>query len=183
MEHFYAGERIIMRSPARRDIPSIVELADDKLVARYTNIPSPYSRKDAAFFLKRCKRERKEGSGLIFGVELKEESRLIGMIGLIHFNAKSRRAVLGYWFGRPYWGKGLGSESVGMALRFAFEKLDLTRVVAQVWHPNVASARVLEKCGFSLEGRLRKHIKKNGEWYDELVYGILRKEFEQYRNT
>lgn len=171
------GDKIRIRPPERGDIKSVVELANNQEVARYTKIPHPYSSRDAAWFIRRCKRERKEGSGFTFAIEFKPESRSIGMIGLSNYSAENRRAVLGYWLGRPYWGRGIASEAVKLALIFAFERFELDRVLAHVWHPNVASARVLEKCGFTLEGRLRKHTLRNGEIYDDLVYGILKEEF------
>ena len=62
-------------------------------------------------------------------------------------------------------------------LRFGFEELKLFRITAGVMHPNLASARMLERAGCKLEGRYRKSFKQYGRWVDELRYGILKEEF------
>jgi [ribosomal protein S5]-alanine N-acetyltransferase len=57
-------------------------------------------------------------------------------------------------------------------MRYAFENFDIERAYARPFGSNVASQRVLEKSGFTLEDRFSKTIYKNGRWEDELVYAI-----------
>jgi len=98
-----------------------------------------------------------------------------GGIGLVPFTDVYRNtAELGYWLGEPFWGRGILSEAVPAVTEYGFSQLNLRRIQAGVYDRNPASARVLEKAGFQLEGRLRSHVTKEGEVMDELVYGKVR---------
>lgn len=81
-----------------------------------------------------------------------------------------KNAELGYWLGEKYWGNGILTRAIPQVLAFAFKTYDLSRVFARPFGTNVASQRVLEKTGFTLEAKLEKTIFKNGEYLDELIY-------------
>ena len=83
-------------------------------------------------------------------------------------------AELGYWLAEPYWGRGLMTEAVRAVTRSAFDELSLFRIEAGVFGWNVSSVRVLEKTGYSFEGRLRKQVFKDGQRVDVLLYSRLR---------
>ena len=61
---------------------------------------------------------------------------------------------------------------------YAFRELKLKRLTAHTFAFNLASARVLEKNGFKLEGRLRKHLLKDGKLIDARFYGLLKEDLE-----
>jgi RimJ/RimL family protein N-acetyltransferase len=63
--------------------------------------------------------------------------------------------------------------AVGKACQFAFSEWGLAKITAHVFARNAASARVLEKCGFELEGYLKKHYLKDGEFLDAKPYGLI----------
>jgi [ribosomal protein S5]-alanine N-acetyltransferase len=88
---------------------------------------------------------------------------------------------LGYWIGKPYWGRGFCTEAARAVLRYAFTELGLNRVHAYHFHHNPASGRVLQKIGMTHEGLLRQHVKKWGQFIDNELYSILRSEFENTR--
>ena len=71
------------------------------------------------------------------------------------------------------------TEAVKLVLKFAFEKLKLHRIYANLFEENVASRRVLEKAGFKLEGIMRECRYKYNRWHNELKFGILKKEYEK----
>jgi RimJ/RimL family protein N-acetyltransferase len=79
-------------------------------------------------------------------------------------------ATAGYWLGEEFWGRGIMTEVVTAVTDFCFENFPLRRISAEVFANNPASARVLEKAGFSFEGRLRNHVLKDGELLDSLLY-------------
>lgn len=83
-------------------------------------------------------------------------------------------ADLTFWVGRPFWGKGIGTAAVRIATSYAFDTLGLERVQAFVYDWNEASPRVLEHCGFTFEGRLRRYVLKDGRFGDALLYSRLR---------
>ena len=101
------------------------------------------------------------------------------MISLMNIDEKNKNAEIGYWLGKKYWGKGIMREAVKLILQFGFKKLKLERIYAKVLHPNVASAKLLEKSGLRYEGRLRRATLRRGRWYDDLCFGILKTELRK----
>lgn len=100
-----------------------------------------------------------------------------GGIGLIFGSDIYRRsAEIGFWLGEEFWGKGIVTEAVQAVTKHAFSEYDLCRIFAGVFPWNGASVRVLEKSGFTFEARLRRHLTKNGESVDELIYALLKEE-------
>ena len=79
-------------------------------------------------------------------------------------------AELGYFLGRRYWGRGVMTDAVRAVTRYAFEELRLHRVFAVPYAHNAASARVLEKAGYTLEGRMRRSVVKDGVVLDQWLY-------------
>jgi RimJ/RimL family protein N-acetyltransferase len=78
--------------------------------------------------------------------------------------------TVGYWLGEKFWGRGIMTEVVTAVTDFCFDNFPFRRISAEVFANNPASARVLEKAGFTLEGRLKNHILKDGEVLDSLLY-------------
>ena len=82
-------------------------------------------------------------------------------------------AEVGYWVGEPYWGQGLATDAIRTMAKYAFETLTFRRLQAGVFATNPASARVLEKAGFRLEGTAVDGAYKNGQFVDLLNYALL----------
>ena len=92
----------------------------------------------------------------------------ISMIRALYFWLKKiswakKKADIGYWLAKEYWGKGVMGEAVSLVLKFAFFKLKFVRVGGLVFEENKASIKVLEKTGFKYEGKLRKYRKHAGK--------------------
>ena len=89
---------------------------------------------------------------------------------------------IGYWLGVPYWGRGLMTDAVRLVAYFSFQHLDAVRVYATVFVGNTGSRRVPEKCGFALDGTLRCHSFKWGQWRDEWFFSLLRTDWEAHKD-
>ena len=85
-----------------------------------------------------------------------------------------RSAAVGYWLGQPFWGRGIATEALRAVTDYAFTTLDICRLEAGVFDWNPASARVLEKAGYVLEGRSRLAVTKAGRTGDRLLYALVR---------
>ncbi len=81
--------------------------------------------------------------------------------------------TIGYWLGRVYWGRGLATAAVGHFVPWAANTFGFRRFAAEVFEGNGASMRVLEKCGFVREGVRRTHVYKDGQFVDEVIYGLV----------
>jgi ribosomal-protein-alanine N-acetyltransferase len=109
----------------------------------------------------------------------KEDNVLVGGLAL----ANIRRGVaqagsLGYWVGAPHVRRGYMGAAVRALMPVAFDVLRLHRVEAACIPTNLASIRLLEKCGFRREGYARQYLCINGFWQDHLLYARLRTDAE-----
>jgi RimJ/RimL family protein N-acetyltransferase len=160
-----------LRPFASGDRESLARLANDELIWRnMTNrFPHPYTVQDADDWLGLCAGEGQQTRN--FAIEV--EGQLVGGIGLeLLEGEKEGVGNIGYWIARDYWNRGIATQALGVMTQYAFRVFSVRRLQACVFGWNPASGRVLEKCGFELEGRLRGTIIKGGEVTDELWYGL-----------
>jgi RimJ/RimL family protein N-acetyltransferase len=108
---------------------------------------------------------------------LAEEEKLIGRVHLTVTQPHIREWEVGWTIHHAYWGHGYASEAAKSLLHLAFTELQAHRVVAFCHVNNAASTRVMEKIGMQYEAHLRETVWLNERWWDELVYGILEREY------
>ncbi len=161
-----------LRPLRRDDAPAIARHANNPDVARYLRdrFPSPYSVDDALRFFEYVEHARDE---CVACIEI--AGAAAGAIGL-QFRSDVERcsAELGYWLGEPFWGRGVITAAIRCFTAWAMPRFELTRVYAEVFADNPASARVLEKCGFARVGVLRKAAIKHGRHHDYILYDLVR---------
>jgi RimJ/RimL family protein N-acetyltransferase len=132
--------------------------------------PSPYTFDDAEGWLRHCARVV---PAVDFAIEVGGEAS--GGIGVeLGSDVERVGAEVGYWLGQSCWGRGVMSGAVQAFAPWALDRYNLARLYARVFAFNVASARVLEKAGFALEGRLKHSAFKNGALIDQLLYARTR---------
>jgi RimJ/RimL family protein N-acetyltransferase len=137
-------ERLILRPPGRQDLNQFVPLIGDYEVAKYlSRVPHPYTEQNGRDFLLMAARGWARDEDHIFAIGLKNARACIGMCG-VH---PSRGWEIGYWLGRPYWGRGFTTEAGQVLIQYAFDQ-GANRLAARWFHDNPASGRVLEKLGF-----------------------------------
>jgi RimJ/RimL family protein N-acetyltransferase len=159
---------------------AIQRLASDPAIAAATRMPHPYPENGARDFIERQAAERARGSA--YGFAIVDLGEVVGVCGLEGI-AKGGEGELGYWVGRPFWGRGYATLAVRMVLEFAFQNLRLQQVNASVLETNATSRRVLEKNGFELL-RLGRHDDPLLKRPDELlaVYSITRQRWDDLRS-
>jgi RimJ/RimL family protein N-acetyltransferase len=153
------------------DVASIVRYANDREVWRNLRdrFPHPYTPADADNWL-RLVETLPAGSQFAITVG----GAAVGGIGLhLQEDVHRRSAEIGYWLGRPFWGRGIATAAVRAMSGHAFALFDLCRLHALVFEWNPASRRVLERAGYTLEGRLRRSIVKDGQVIDAFLYAIV----------
>jgi [ribosomal protein S5]-alanine N-acetyltransferase len=150
------------------DAQSLAKHANNRRVwlAVRDRFPHPYTIPDAHEFLQRAVTEQPE---LKFCIEI--AGAAAGGIG-VHPGEDVHRhtATVGYWLGEEFWGRGVMTEAVTAVTNFCSENFPLRRISAEVFANNPASARVLEKAGFTFEARLKDNVVKDGELLDSLLY-------------
>ena len=102
------------------------------------------------------------------------DNHVIGSINIV-ISKKHHTGEIAYCLSKKYWRMGLMSDAINSLTKYYFDKYDLVRISAEAIEPNVASRKLLEKCGFSLEGILRKkYYCKTNKNEDAYVYAIIR---------
>lgn len=168
-------QKLSLRPYQKGDLTSLVAAINNKNVSRYlARIPFPYTAKDGREWIERCQEEddKEEPSEINFAVDIGD--KVVGGIGLKKIE-KNHQVELGYWLAEPYWGQGIMTEAVNLITKFAFGKLKLIRIYAYVFEPNKASMKVLKKVGFTLEGIMKKGVKKDGRLFDRYLFAKLGK--------
>jgi RimJ/RimL family protein N-acetyltransferase len=142
--------RLVLRRPTRADAARLAELADDTEVAEnLSTLPHPYGLDDALAYIDNTEIGV---TRINLGVYLKGEAG--GFIGTVSLMPRDgERFVVGYWIGRPYWGKGYATEASQAIVDLAFARIGVDAVAATTRVTNGASRRVLEKCGFQYAGQ------------------------------
>jgi RimJ/RimL family protein N-acetyltransferase len=132
--------------------------------------PHPYRANDARNWLESVIDFKPETN---FAISVAGEA--VGGIGFsIQPDVGLRSAEIGYWLGEEFWRRGIATEALTAVTEHAFANFDLCRLFAYVFEWNHASVRVLEKAGFTQEGRLKKSVTKNGKTIDQFLYAIVR---------
>jgi RimJ/RimL family protein N-acetyltransferase len=140
--------RLLLRPPEPEDARAIAGLADNPRIAHQTaRMPYPYRERDALEWIDRAARS---GTEVSLAIETRDGARLVGAAG---FGVLSGGEVeIGYWVGEPFWGRGYATEAVQAVIDHAFAARGLPRLNGRCRVGNMASRRVLEKCGFQYQG-------------------------------
>jgi RimJ/RimL family protein N-acetyltransferase len=142
-------ERLVLRPPVLADAPAIAALADNRKVAEMTtSIPHPYRVEDAESWIAG---KTGECPGVAFAIFEKQSGAFVGICSY-EWRGGETTPEIGYWAGEPFWGRGYGTEAVRAMIDHAFTATDLEALSASCRVTNVASRRVLEKCGFQWTG-------------------------------
>lgn len=171
MQHAPKG-KVNLRPLTMADAPKMAELANNKNISinLRDGFPHPYTLEHAKSFVEMC---MAQDPTTIFGIVY--DGEYVGNVGLTKGTDVYRKsAELGYFLGEPYWNRGIMTQAVNLATQFAFERLNVVRVFSSIFEYNIASQRVLEKCGFTREAVLKKAVFKSGQLWDEIRYAKLR---------
>lgn len=171
------GPTLRVRIPREEDAAALFREASDPDVTRWFSW-GPYSSEgEARSYIARLAPQRARGEHLDLLIEHREAGP-IGISGLSEFALRDRRAVLGTWLGRAWWGTGANRESKALMCHLAFALLGLERLGAYSNVEHERSQRALERIGFRREGVLRCYHRHRGRALDVVVFGLLRADWE-----
>lgn len=163
---------VIIRPLQENDAGRLALLANNKNISDKLRdgFPHPYTIKDAKDFIAKFKDQKQ---AKVFAIEYNGE--YVGNIGLTQETDIYRNsAELGYFIGEPYWNMGITSKAIKLICEYGFNQMDIIRIHCGVFEYNLASQRLLEKCGFQKEGIFKKAISKKGKIWDEVRFAKLK---------
>jgi len=166
-------KRLVLRLLEKGDLPALFAVNGDDEVFRYSPRESWKTPADGEAWFARVMAHRESGATMQFVIVLRDGGRPIGTLAVFHFEESVGSAEIGYVLGREHWGKGLMKEALDGFVEFAFAALELKRLEAELDPRNEASVKVLERVGFTNEGRRRRNYFAKGEVTDTGLYGML----------
>ena len=164
-------QKINIRNWQISDAQALAAVANNRNVwnSIRNEFPSPYTVMDALAWIKHANEEKPVAN---FAIEI--GNIVAGNISCIrHKDVYAKTVELGYFIGENYWGKGIATAAVALMLEAIKKNKEIVRIEAKIFGGNGASARVLEKNNFVLEGTRKNAIYKNGVIADEQVWVYL----------
>jgi RimJ/RimL family protein N-acetyltransferase len=168
------GERVLLSTPTSDDIDRITELCQDPDIQRWTTVPSPYTRRDASWFVHEHVRPGWDaGMELTWAVRDPVDLSVLGMIAVHRDGAGS--AEIGYWLGAEARGAGLMTEATALVVDNAFDPsgMGLARLVWRASVGNWPSRRIAWRLGFRFDAMLRSELPKRGRRQDAWIATLL----------
>lgn len=166
-------KRVILRQITMADGPDLFQIRSNPLAMHYLDRLLAKSIQDAEDLIGKFEKGIESGSGIAWGISLKNHPKLIGTIGYHSIQPENHRAEIGYMLHPDFWHQGLMSECVARVLDYGFATLGRHSVEGQVNPANMPSIQVLTRHGFVKEGYFRENIYYNGQFLDTEVYGLI----------
>ncbi len=174
--------RLTLRFITADDAAALFALFSDREALRYWSSGPWLHPAQATDNIEQTLKAYEDGSALRFGIALTATGELIGTATLYAFDRRNHRCDIGYMLSRSHWGQRYMPEALDAVIEHGFRKLELHRIEADIHPDNSASARLLERLHFRLEGHLRQRWFVHGEISDSLIYGLLRPDWNVERH-
>jgi RimJ/RimL family protein N-acetyltransferase len=171
------GDRVRLRELRESDLDDLVSWwQDPELMVAQTAAPfhPRMAEPIADQFRMWC---RNDGTDAGFVIETHADGAVVGHTALFGATAHSRTGTFAIMIGPPHQNRGLGTEAIGLVLRFGFDELGLHRIQLVANGFNARGIATYRKAGFVEEGRSREAIFRSGTWHDQVHMGLLAHEW------
>jgi [ribosomal protein S5]-alanine N-acetyltransferase len=165
--------QLILRKLTLHDQEEIYDFTSSEEVTKYVPFAPHQNLSDTERYIKSVLEQKM----VPWGIVLKENQKLIGVIEFVSYDSIHRFAEIAYVLSQNFWGKGITTEAANEVIKFGFDSLCVVRIQARCFAENIGSQRVMEKVGMTYEGTLRKSLFLKGKQRDIKVYSILKEEF------
>jgi len=176
-------ERLILRELSPEDADDVLEYASVPDVTTFLVWYPHQVKQDSIDFINFAKDQLVNNLTIIWGIEIKENKKLIGTIDLRNTQLINNCGEIGYVISNKYWNNGIMTEAVKRVIMFGFNEMKLNRIEAYCEVENIGSARVMEKAGMQFEGVLREKIYIKNKYRSMKMYSILKSEYINQNNN
>lgn len=170
-------ERLVLRRLDSKDANDIFTMRSNPETMKYIPRPILKNQEDACKLIAILDAKIDANEGINWGITLKNDSKVIGIIGYYRAKPEHYRAEIGYMLLPEYSRKGITSEAVKRVIQYGFEDMKLHSIEAVLDAKNWASERLLKKNGFVKEGHFIENQFYNGHFRDTLIYTLLAKNY------
>ncbi|MFV8466573.1 GNAT family N-acetyltransferase [Flavobacterium sp. LB1P62] len=166
-------ERLLLRRVDANDVNEIFALRSNPETMKYIPRPLVKTTEDALEHIAMIDAKIETNEGINWAITLKDDPKLIGLIGHYRIKPEHFRAEIGYMLLPEFNGKGIIPEAVKEAIRYGFEVMQLHSIEALIDPENFGSEKVLQKSGFIKEAHLKENEFYDGRFLDTVIYSIL----------
>lgn len=166
-------ERLLLRRITNDDVNEVFELRSNPETMKFIPRPLVKDNEDALLHIAMIEEKIETNIGINWAITLKDNPKLLGIIGYYRMQPENYRAEIGYMLSPDFHGKGIIPEAVNALLKYGFENLKLHSIEAVIDPENYASEKVLQKCGFVKEAHLREAEFWEGKFLDKVIYSLL----------
>lgn len=167
-------KRLILREVTTDDANDMLTYLSDENVVKPMGLEPFQTVEDVWDEISWYKSIYEEGTGIRWGITLKDSGKVIGSCGFLNKLTKHYRTEIGYELSKDYWGIGVASEALKAVVKYGYDHLQLERIEALIEPTNIPSQRLVEKQGFIREGLLRHYEYTRGKFDDLYMYSILK---------
>ena len=169
-------ERLVLRRIVKEDVNEIFSLRSDKETMKYVPRPLAKNLEEAMEHIVLIDSKIETNEGINWAITIKNEPKLIGIIGHYRIKPEHFRAEIGYMLLPEYHGKGIITEAIKEVVKYGFEVMKLHSIEAIIDPENFASERVLQKNGFVKEAHLKENEYFDGRFLDTVIYSLIKKQ-------
>ena len=169
------GQNINLRALEPEDLDFLYEIENNESIWEVSNTQTPYSKWVLKQYLENAHQDIFEAKQLRLVIVLSATNEKIGLIDLFDFDAKNSRAGIGIIISENFRNQGIGKESLGLILNYAFTHLSLHQLFANITTNNEASLLLFSNFGFQKIGIKKDWNKINGTFVDEVLFQLIHK--------
>ena len=167
-------ERLILRKLSMEDLYDYYErIGSDGEVSRYMLWEPHQDIGETLATIEKALASYEEGRYYRWVAEEKNGDGVIGTMSLLRFDEEENSCSFAYMFAKNWWGKGYATEAMAAVLKFAMEKMGITKIVADHIAGNGASGAVMRKLGMVHTGTLKEKYEKHGRKIDAELYELV----------
>ncbi|WP_264521466.1 GNAT family N-acetyltransferase [Flavobacterium sp. N1994] len=168
-------ERLLLRRLDENDADEVLALRGNPEIMKYIPRPLAVTREDALAHIAMIEEKIEGNIGINWGITIKGEPKIIGIIGHYRIQPENHRAEIGYMSLPEFNGKGYITEAIKAVVAYGFEQMQLHSIEAVIDPDNIASERVLQKNGFVKEAHILENELWDGKYWDTVIYSLLKR--------
>jgi RimJ/RimL family protein N-acetyltransferase len=173
-----SGEKVTLREIRKNDAPALLAMLTSEEVAEFVS-PLPRTVEGFEGFIAEAHHERTRGNSFCYGVVPRGYEDAMGLFQVRQLEPGFGSAEWGFAIGSPFWGRGLFVESAKAVIDFSFGVVGVQRLEARSIASNGRGNAALRKVGAVPEGTLRRSFQRNGRYFDQILWSILKDDWRQ----
>ena len=172
------GEKVSLREVRATDAPALLAMLTSEEVAEFVS-PLPRTVEGFEGFIAEAHYDRTRGNSFCFGVVPEGYEDAMGLFQVRRLDPGFGSAEWGFAIGSPFWGRGVFMEGAKAVIDFSFGVVGVQRLEARSIASNARGNAALRKVGALQEGTLRRSFQRNGRFFDQILWSILKDDWRQ----